>query len=453
VTDRNFIGKKFNDEVIENEAFDEILGNYISFNNMKLINCSFKKADLASTMWINTTFEQNTNFKYCNLKEAVFDNATFVGKVDFSGSLLNGATFRDCRFLKSGIQPEEPQEKDGIDFSSCILRDSIFENCSFPNSDLRSAEFHTSSILNTDFDGSITWHTDFFDSEVRKSSFDSSVLEESSFLNAKISLTSFRNATLKKLSLESSVIEQSDFTGADTRTERFHRHLVGLQNDVSSPAYRFFPYDELIRTYKCQITNSVFDKSHLELFNLTTLDGCSLRGTFLPWICRWKTVDLPVRFTNSLIDNSTPPPNFEYFCGGTFDGSLISNCSWSNLDFAGCRTKGASFLQCDFENSRFSNSQFLDSIFENCNFQHAQFARGEKLRSSFEYRWEQDARASTRRHDHDLHIPYPVQNPTDWATVLTGSKLVKCNFIQSNFDLIEMKDFVLMDPRGISSSN
>jgi uncharacterized protein YjbI with pentapeptide repeats len=110
-------------------------------------------------------------------------------------------------------------------------------------------------------------------------------------------------------------------------------------------------------------------------------------------------------------------------------------------------------LQCDFENSRFSNSQFLDSIFENCNFQHAQFARGEKLQSSFEYRWEQDARASARRHDHDLHIPYPVKNPTDWATVLTGSKLVKCNFIQSNFDLIEMKDFVLMDPTGISSSN
>jgi len=107
------------------------------------------------------------------------------------------------------------------------------------------------------------------------------------------------------------------FPALSTLTNAIHRvflglvsagFLVGLQNDVSAPAYRFFPYDELIRTYKCQITNSVFDKSHLELFNLTTLDGCSLRGTFLPWICRWKTVDLPVRFTNSRIDNSTPHP-------------------------------------------------------------------------------------------------------------------------------------------------
>jgi uncharacterized protein YjbI with pentapeptide repeats len=450
VTKKNILGKTFADRTIQNESFDEAFGNYVSFENVKLINCSFKKSELHSTKWIDTTFEQNTDFKYCNLEGSVFENVTFEGNVDFSGSKLSGATFRDCRFIKSDVHKEESQEKDGINFSSCNLRDSVFENCTFQNSDLRGTEFHKSSILNTDFSASITWRTDFYESEIRKTSFDSSVVNESSFLHAEISRTSFRNATFTNMNLEYSVIERADFTGADTRTGRFLRHIENLQNDPAEPLLRNFPMNEICRTYKCQITNSVFDESHLELFNLTTLDGCSLRGTFLPWSCHWKTIDLPVRITNSRIDNAIPPPLPDYFWRGSFHGSLIENCHWNNHDFAGCITEGARFLKCDFENSCFTYSEFLNSFFENCNFQNAQFARGDKLRSRFEYLMEQNERESARRHERESHIRFPVKNPTDWATILTGSQLVNCNFDQSNFDLVSFDDVVPLTQRGVT---
>ena len=457
MTDQNFKGhilrNSLRKEVIQNEAFDEMFGNYISFEDAKLINCSFKKAILNSTRWKHIKFEQGTDFRFCSLKNTVFENVTFEGTVDFSGSELSGAIFRDCRFLKSNSHQDESHEKDGINFSNCILRDSVFENCTFQNSDLRGAEFHESSILETDFGGSITWHTDFYRSVIRKTSFDSSVVNESSFLYAKISRTSFRNATLKKLSLESSVIERSDFTGADTRTERFLRHHDKLQNGENP--YKWFPYDELFRTKKCQITNSVFDESHLELFNLTIMDGCSFRGTFLPWTnFAWQGYKFfGSSFTNSKIDNSIPPPHFEYFRNGNFDGSQITNCSWNNLDFAGCRTEGARFLLCDFENSCFSNSQFLNSIFENCNFQNAQFARGEKLLSHFEYQQDSEGREMARGRDYGYTPEYEVKSPADWATVLTGSKLLNCNFNQSNFDLIQLDNVALIDPTGLNSSH
>jgi uncharacterized protein YjbI with pentapeptide repeats len=457
MTDQNFKGhilrNSFRNEVIQNEAFDEMFGNYISFEDAKLINCSFKKAFLNSTRWKHIKFEQGTDFRFCSLKNTVFENVTFEGTVDFSGSELSGAIFRDCRFLKSDIHQDESHEKDGINFSSCVLRESVFENCTFQNSDLRGAEFHESSILETDFSGSITWHTDFYSSEIRKTSFDSSVVNESSFLYAKISRTSFRNATFTKINIESSVIDRADFTGADTRTDRFLRLFEKLQNDPTAPWIRDFPYDEVIQTNKCQITNSVFDESHLELVNLTILDGCSLRGTFLPWSCRWKTINRSVMITNSKIDNSIPAPRLDYFWNGTFNGSLIANCSWNNLDFAGCRTEGARFLRCDFENSCFTNAEFLNSIFEHCNFQNVQFARGEKLRSHFEYVEEQEERSNARRHDWKSYIRFPVKNPTDWATKFPGSQLVNCNFNQSNFDLIPLDDVVLTDPTGINPSN
>lgn len=451
--EKNIVGKAFNDMTIQNESFDEVFGNYVSFKNVTLINCSFKKSELHSTKWINTTFEQDADFKYCNLERAVFENVTFEGKIDFSGSKLSDTTFKNCRFMSADVHQEESQERDGINFSSCILRDSIFENCIFQNSDLRASEFHKSSIENVNFDGSITWHTDFYGSEIRKSSFFSSVLNESSFSYAKISRTSFKKATFTKMDLEHSVIELADFTGADTRTERFIRHFEQLQNDPTEPPLRNFPKDEICRTYECQIKNSVFDEAHLELFNLTTLDGCSLRGTFLPWSCSWKTIYLPFRVTNSMIYNAVPPPIFDYFWSASFHGSLIENCSWTNHDFARCRTEGARFIKCDFKNSLFTNSEFLNSFFENCDFQRAQFARGEKLRSHFEWVDEQVERGNSRRQDREPHYRYPVKNPTDWAIVLTGSKLLNCNFNQSNLDLVPLDDGVLIDQTGINPTH
>lgn len=446
--EKNIMGETFTDRTIQNESFDEVSGNYVSFTNVTLINCSFKKSELQSTRWIDTTFEQDADFKYCNLEGAVFENVTFEGKIDFSGSKLGATTFKNCRFINADVHQDESQERNGLNFSSCNLTDSIFENCVFQNSDLRASQFNKSLIQNVNFDGSITWRTDFYGSEIRKSSFDSSVLNESSFSYTKISRTSFKKTTFTKMSLEHSVIVLADFTGADTRTERFIRFFETLKNDPKDPFLSRFPKDEICRTYECQITNSIFDESHLELFNLTGLNGCSLRGTFLPWSCSWKTIDLSFGITNSKIDNAIPPPLRNYFWKGSFHGSLIENCSWNNHDFAGCVTEGAKFLKCDFENSCFANSEFLNSYFESCNFQNAQFARGEKLRSPFEYMMEQNERELARKHDREPSIPFPVKNPTDWAAILTGSQLVNCNFDQSNSDLIIFDDVVPLAQRA-----
>ncbi len=431
MADRNFIGKKFINEVIENEAFDEVFGNYTRFNNMKLINCSFSKAELHSTKWINTTFEQNTNFKYCNLEGTVFENVTFEGKVDFSGSKLSGATFRDCRFVKSDVRQDESQEKNGINFSSCILRDSVFENCTFQNSDLRGAEFHKSSIQSTDFSSSITWRTDFFSSEIRKSSFDSSTLEESSFLYAEISRTSFRNATLKKLTLQSAVIERSDFTGADTRTERFHRNARETAHGH---------YHERFNTYKCQISGSTFDGAHLELFNLLTLDGCSLKRTHLPWTSTWQTRDLSLQITNSTLESTVFPENPAFFLrGANLSGSHVSDCDFSKFDFYGASSVGVRFDNCNFSNSGFLDSSFLNTVFSSCSFQSAQFARGEE--SSRRIEIIEGPKTWKRKSDQDIDFGprYPDKSRSDYSANFEGSEFLNCRFSNSNLqDVIPM---------------
>ncbi len=154
-----------------NDYYEEItFGNGIKpgsrINEIEFYKCIFK----------NSIFN-NSNFYNCRFEDCKFENCD-LSLSTFKGSSFTGVKFKNSKLV--GIDWRTTAKPFNVSYSNCLLNDSIFFNL-----DLRSTEFISCQIYNSDFERANLSHSKCNSSDFSGSRFNGTNLSFADFRDAK----------------------------------------------------------------------------------------------------------------------------------------------------------------------------------------------------------------------------------------------------------------------------